>query len=72
MSKATKTSEKAHSFYNIVSLEKPFTYFPNFDSLNIVKNILPQQNETPYYFTNFPGNMFLVYVRKHIFALHHF
>ena len=36
----------------------------NLNSLNMVKNVLPQHSRNPTHFTNFPANMFLVCVRK--------
>ena len=36
------------------------------NSLNIIKNILPQYSQIITHFTNFPANMFLVGVRKNI------
>ena len=45
----TKTSKKDHSFYNIASLKKPHSFNePRLESLNIVKNILPQHAQKPY------------------------
>ena len=40
-------SQQDHSFYNTVFIKK-LTHFTNHNSLNIVKNILPQQSEKPY------------------------
>ena len=42
---------------------KDLAHFTNLNSFNIVKNILPQHSQKPY-FTYFPANMFLVSVRK--------
>ena len=40
----------------------------NLNSLNIIKNILPQHSQIITHFTNFPANMFLVGVRKKHFV----
>ena len=50
---------------------KNLIYFKNVNSLNMVKNILPQHSWKPTHFTIFPVKMFLVDVRKK-FTLHHF
>ena len=47
---------------------KNLIYFTNLNSLNIVKNLLPQHSWKPIQFTNFAANMFLIDVRKKIYT----
>ena len=60
----TKTSKKDQSFYNAVSLIKPY-YFTIFKSVNTVKDIFSQHSQKPY-LTDFTANVFLVGVKKNI------
>ena len=39
------------------SRSKKLAYFRDLNSLNIVKNILPQLNQKPTHFTTFPANI---------------
>ena len=42
--KSWSQQKQAEKVTHFTILKKHFTHFPNFDSLNIVKNILPRQN----------------------------
>ena len=44
------------------------THFTNLNSLSIVKNILLLYILKPTHFANFPGNIFLVGIRKNIYT----
>ena len=47
-SKPTKSSEKGHSFYNIISLKKPPSFYePHLNPSGIENNMLPQNSQKP-------------------------
>ena len=50
--------------FTIPTRSKNLTYFTNLNSLNIVKNILPQHSRKATHFTNFLADIFLVGVKK--------
>ena len=56
VSKPTKTSNKYHLFYNTVLLKK-YHSFKNVNSLNILKNILPQHSQKPFPLYKFSGKL---------------
>ena len=49
--------EKNIIHFTIPSRSKKLAYFRDLNSLNIVKNILPQLNQKPTHFTTFPANI---------------
>ena len=61
--KITYFTIKLQYKYSFVKHIQYNNHFPNLNSLNVVKGILSQHNQKPY-FTNFAANVFLVGVRK--------